>query len=148
MTFTRRALIGTMLAFGLVTGAAAQDDGVHRLALQISDNDPAKMNTLLNVATNVSKHYQDEGAEIEIRVVAFNAGVHMLRDDTSPVLERLKSFGQSMPHVSFVACGITIDTMARNEGTPPPISAYATRVPAGVVELMTLDEEGWTIIRP
>ena len=148
MTFTRRALIGTMLAFGLATGAAAQDDGVHRLALQISDNDPQKMNTLLNVAANVSKHYQDMGEEIEIRVVAFNAGLHMLREDTSPVLERLKSFDQSMPHVSFAACGNTIDAMARNEGTPPPISPYATRVPAGVVELMTLDEAGWTIIRP
>jgi intracellular sulfur oxidation DsrE/DsrF family protein len=72
----------------------------------------------------------------------------MLREDTSPVLERLNSFGQSMPNVSFAACGNTIDTVARRDGVAPPISAVATRVPAGVVELMTLNEAGWTVIRP
>ena len=144
--FTRRAMIGVLLV--LATGATAQDDGTHRLALQISDNDPQKMATVLNVAVNVSQDYQARGEAVEIRIVAFNAGLHMLREDTSPVLDRLESFAQSMPNVSFAACGNTIDAMARNEGAPPPISAHATRVPAGVVELMTLDEAGWTIIRP
>ena len=147
-TLTRRAMIATTLALGLATGAFGQDDGIHRLALQISDNDPQKMTTVLNVAANVSRHYQDLGEEVEIRVVAFNAGLHMLRDDTSPVLERLTSFQQSMPNVSFAACGNTIDAMAKREGAPPPISAVATRVPAGVVELITLDEAGWTVVRP
>ena len=146
MMFTRRALIGVFLV--LASGANAQDDGIHRLALQISDNDPQKMTTVLNVAVNVSQDYQVRGEEVEIRIVAFNAGLHMLREDTSPVLDRMESFAQSMPNVSFAACGNTIDAMARNEGTPPPISPHATRVPAGVVELMTLDEAGWTVIRP
>ena len=72
----------------------------HRLALQISDNDPAKMNAVLNVAANVSKYYSDKGDEVEIEIVAFNAGLNMLREDKSPVLTRLKSFKQGMPNVS------------------------------------------------
>ena len=63
-----------------------------QLALQISDNDPAKMNAVLNVAANVSKYYSDKGEEVEIQIVAFNAGLNMLRDDKSPVKPRLKSF--------------------------------------------------------
>ena len=59
----------------------------HRLALQISDNDPAKMNAVLNVAANVSKYYSDKGDEVEIQIVAFNAGLNMLRQDKSPVLD-------------------------------------------------------------
>lgn len=120
----------------------------HRLALQISDNDPAKMNAVLNVAANVSKYYSDKGDEVEIQIVAFNAGLNMLREDKSPVLERLKSFKQSMPNVSFDACENTLEAMTRAEGKEPPLVENATRVKAGVVTLIELGEKGWTIVRP
>ena len=123
-------------------------DGPHRLALQISDNDPDKMNAVLNVAANVSKFYSDKGEEIDIQIVAFNAGLHMLRDDTSPVKPRLKSFKQSMPNVSFMACENTLESMARKEGKEPPLVDNAERVKAGVVTLIELGEKGWTIVRP
>lgn len=148
MVFTRRAMIGAVLVLGIASPSLAQEDGVHRLALQISDNNPQKMTTVLNVAANVTRLYQDRGEEVEIRIVAFNAGLHILREDTSPVLERLTSFGQSMPNVTFAACGNTITGMTKKEGVAPPISAHAEVVPAGVVELITLDQAGWTIIRP
>ncbi len=149
MTIVLRHLAAGLIMLFVIAGSAmAQDDGIHRLALQISDNDPQKMTTVLNVAANVTRHYQDQGEEVEITIVAFNAGLHMLRDDTSPVLDRLRSFDQSMPNVSFAACGNTIDAMAKREDIEIPISAVAERVPAGVVELMTLDETGWTIVRP
>lgn len=148
MVFTRRAMIGAVLVLGIASPSLAQEDGVHRLALQISDNNPQKMTTVLNVAANVTRLYQDRGEEVEIRIVAFNAGLHILREDTSPVLERLTSFGQSMPNVTFAACGNTITGMTKKEGVTPPISAHAEVVPAGVVELITLDQAGWTIIRP
>ena len=120
----------------------------HKLALQISDNDPAKMNAVLNVAANVSKYYSDKGEEVEIQIVAFNAGLHMLREDTSPVKARLKSFKQGMPNVSFMACENTLEAMTRNEGKEPPLVENAERVKAGVVTLIELGEKGWTIIRP
>ncbi len=120
----------------------------HRLALQISDNDPGKMNAVLNVAANVSKYYTDKGDEIEIQIVAFNAGLNMLRQDKSPVLTRLHSFKQGMQNVSFMACENTLAAMTKNEGKEPPLVENATRVPAGVVTLMELSAKGWTIIRP
>jgi intracellular sulfur oxidation DsrE/DsrF family protein len=120
----------------------------HKLALQISDNDPGKMNAVLNVAANVSKYYSDKGDEVEIQIVAFNAGLHMLRDDTSPVKPRLASFKQGMPNVSFMACENTLEAMTRSEGKEPPLVENATRVKAGVVTLIELAEKGWTIVRP
>ena len=128
----------------LPAGAAEK----HRLALQISDNDPGKMNAVLNVAANVSKYYSDKGEEVEIEIIAFNAGLNMLRRDKSPVLTRLKSFKQGMPNVSFKACENTLESMTRNEGKEPPLVENADRVPAGVVTLMELAEKGWTIVRP
>jgi hypothetical protein len=134
-----------LLALSLAPAGAMEK---HRLALQISDNDPVKMNAVLNVAANVSSYYAEKGDEVEIEIVAFNAGLHMLREDTSPVKERLKAFKQSMPNVSFMACENTIENMTRIEGKEPPIVENATRVKAGVVTLIELAEKGWTIVRP
>ena len=144
------ALLRNLAAAALLLAAAlpASAGDHHKLALQISDNDPAKMNAVLNVAANVSKYYSDKGEEVDIQIVAFNAGLHMLREDTSPVKPRLKSFKQGMPNVSFMACENTLDAMARNEGKEPPLVENAERVKAGVVTLIELGEKGWTIVRP
>ncbi|MCX2721130.1 DsrE family protein [Roseibium salinum] len=131
----------------LVQAAVAQES-IHKLALQISDNDPQKMNTVLNVAANVSRHYTDMAEEIEIKIVAFNAGLHMLRSDTSPVAERMKSFAQSMPNVSFEACNNTLEAMEKKEGKDIALLDNVEIVPAGVVTLMELDADGYTIVRP
>jgi len=141
---TALACLAALLLFAL----PALADGPHRLALQISDNDPDKMNAVLNVAANVSKHYSDKGEEVEIQIVAFNAGLHMLRADTSPVQPRLASFKSGMPNVSFKACQNTIDAMAKRENKSIPMVENADHVPAGVVTLIELNEQGWTIVRP
>jgi len=137
------ALVLVPLAF-----ASANAAEKHKLALQISDNDPDKMNAVLNVAANVSKYYSDKGEEVDIQIVAFNAGLHMLLEDTSPVKPRLKSFKQGMPNVSFMACENTLESMARKEGKEPALVDNAERVKAGVVTLIELGEKGWTIVRP
>src|SRR5690349_5109045 len=98
--FVRAAFAVVLLALS----APALAGEHHKLALQISDNDPEKMNAVLNVAANVSKFYSDKGDEVDIEIVAFNAGLHMLRADTSPVKARLVSFKQGMPNVTFMAC--------------------------------------------
>jgi len=147
-----------MLAMMLLTVAPANADhrehvvsgadGIHYLALQVSDNNPGTMNKVLNNALNITKNYQAAGHEIEIRIIAYNAGLHLLREDTSPVIDRIHSFGESMPNVTFLACGNTIKGMTKNEGTPPPIVENAEVVPGGIRELIDLAEAGWVIIRP
>ena len=143
-----RLILAFVLACALPAAAA---DKVHRLALQISDDTPDKMTAVLNVAANVSRHYSELGEEVEIRIVAFNAGLNMLRTDKSPVLARLKSVSESLTNVAFEACGNTRDSMARNEGKKPeeiPLLPNAKVVQAGVVSLIELSEKGWTIVRP
>jgi uncharacterized protein len=142
-----RTLVAALLSVALACGPAIAAEK-HKLALQISDNDPDKMNAVLNVAANVSKFYSDKGEGVDIQIVAFNAGLHMLRDDTSPVKPRLKSFKEGMPNVSFMACENTLDAMTRKESKEPALVDNAQRVKAGVVTLIELGEKGWTIVRP
>jgi intracellular sulfur oxidation DsrE/DsrF family protein len=151
---TLRSLQHVLLAVFLAVPMAAAThtaqaaEGIHQLALQISDNDEAKMNTVLNVAANVSRYYSGIGEEVTIEVVAFNAGLHMLREDTSPVTDRLTSFAESMPNVVFQACNNTLQGMTKKEGKEPPLVPSAHVVPAGVVRLIELNEAGWTVVRP
>lgn len=145
------ARIVFLIALVVLALPALAGDKVHKLALQISDGTPEKMTAVLNVAGNVSRLYSDMGEEVEIRIVAFNAGLNMLRTDKSPVLERLKSVSESMPNVFFEACGNTRDNMAKAEGKKPeeiPLFVGSKIVKAGVVSLIELSEKGWTIVRP
>lgn len=141
--------LSAVLSFFAAPAIAGQaDDGTKRLAIQISDNDPATFNKALNVATNFARGMSESGDFYEIEIVTFNAGLHMLRADTSPVLDRIQSISESIPEVTFSACGNTIAGMTRKEGAAPPITEHAGVVTAGVVRLMELDDEGYFIIRP
>jgi intracellular sulfur oxidation DsrE/DsrF family protein len=146
---SRRTLLRAVIAAGmLVATTPVRATEPHRLALQISDDDPAKMRAVLDVAANVSRHYSGQGEEVEIVVVAFNGGLDMVLDDRSPVQERLANFLKSMPNVSFVACGNTLETLAVKEGKRPPLIDGVSVTQVGVAALMDLAEKNWTIVRP
>lgn len=151
MKLTRRllcALTAGLMLLAAPVFAGQAGDGVKRLAIQISDNDPATYNKALNVATNFARGTSEKGELYEIEIVAFNAGLHMLRQDTSPVLDRIKSISESVPDVTFSACGNTLKGMTKKEGKEPRLTEHARIVSAGVVRLMELDDEGYYVIRP
>jgi intracellular sulfur oxidation DsrE/DsrF family protein len=121
---------------------------VHRLVLQVNTNEPAMMNLALNNATNVEQYYKTRGEKVEIEVVTFGPGLHMLRDDTSPVKDRIKAIAEKMPSISFKACGNTQENMGKAEDKKIPLIPQATLVKSGVVRVMELQEQGWTYVRP
>jgi uncharacterized protein len=120
----------------------------HRLVLQVNTNDPAVMNLALNNAANVAQYYKDVGENVNIEVVTFGPGLHMLRQDTSPVKARIASMALSTPSISFKACGNTQENMSKAEDKEIPLLAEAKVVKSGVVRVMELQELGWTYVRP
>jgi intracellular sulfur oxidation DsrE/DsrF family protein len=149
VNIARRAAICAIAAgLAALSTASWAEAKSHRLVLQISDNTSEKMNAVLNVAANVSRYYSDKGEEVEIEIVAFNAGMHMLRSDTSPVKERMANFRTSMTNVTFKACGNTMAAMERNEGRKVVLLPDIDVVDAGVTRLIELSEKGWSIVRP
>src|SRR5262249_44159956 len=120
----------------------------HRLVLQVNTDEPATMNLALNNATNVAQYYQELGEKVEIELIAFGAGLHMLRDDTSPVKDRIKAIADKTPSISFKACGNTQENMAKAEHKKIPLVSQAMVVKSGVVRVMELQEQGWTYVRP
>jgi hypothetical protein len=120
----------------------------HRLIIQVNSNDPAAMNLALNNAMNVTQYYREAGEEVKIEVVTFGPGLHMLRDDTSPVKARIGTMSLSNPEISFKACGNTQANMNKAENKDIPIIPAAEVVKSGVIRIIELQEQGWTYVRP
>ena len=78
------------------------DNKSHRLALHVDQNDPGVMKLALNNASNVYNHYRERREEVAIEIVANSGGLHMLRDDTSPVKEEIRELRKQVPQVAFV----------------------------------------------
>ena len=127
---------------------AVPDKKPHRLILQVNSNEPAMMNLALNNATNVMQYYRDLGENVAIDIVTFGPGLHMLRDDTSPVKARIKTISESNPSISFQACANTRDNMSRAESKEIPLMSEAKIVKSGVVRVMELQEQGWAYVKP
>ncbi len=122
----------------------------HHILIQVDQNDPAVMNLALNNATNLIDYYRAKQVDIKIDMVTYGPGLHMLRDDTSPVKDRIKQLKDyAFPStVQFSACNNTKENMEKKEGKPVTLVSEAVIVPAGVVHLTELQEKGWTYLKP
>jgi len=138
-----------ILALGAATAFAAGPKE-HRVSIQVDQNDPAVMNLALNNATNVIEYYRDKNEDVEIDIITYGPGLHMLRADTSPVQDRIKRLKDMVfpGKIQFSACNNTKQGMEKTEGHAISILPDATVVPSGVVRLMELQEQGWSYVRP
>jgi uncharacterized protein len=144
--------IAIALAIGLFVsvGATAQSAKPHRVVIQVDQNDADVINMALNNAKNVIEYYRAQHENADVEIVAYGPGLNMLRDDTSPVKDRIKQLKDvSFPsNITFSACNNTKQAMEKREGHPITIIPQAGMVPAGVVRIMTLEEQGWSYVRP
>jgi intracellular sulfur oxidation DsrE/DsrF family protein len=116
--------------------------------MHVDENDPQLMNLTLNNASNVFKHYSDLNESVQIEIVTYGPGLHMLRSDTSPVKDRIETIAATYDGISFQACGNTMANMKKKSGKDVPLLPQASIVPSGVVHLVQRQEEGWAYIRP
>jgi hypothetical protein len=136
-----------LFAFSRARADAAKP---HRIVLHVDQNDAEVMNLALNNAHNLFDYYRAKNQDIDVEVVAYGPGLHMLRDDTSPVKARIKELAEvSFPsNIVFSACNNTKQAMEKREGHPITIIPQATIVPAGVVRIMELQEQGYAYVKP
>jgi uncharacterized protein len=148
--FFRHLVTVALMSMALISASPAADGKPHRVAIQIDQNDPQLMNMVLGNAINVIEFYRDKNEDVEIDVVAFGPGLHMLRADTSPVQDRVRRLkDMAFPgRIQFSACNNTKQGMEKAEGHAIPIVPDATIVPSGIVHLMELQEQGWSYVRP
>ena len=133
-----------------MTSTAFAEGKPHRIAVHVDQNDPQVMNMALNNVTNIIEYYRGKNEEVDVDIVAYGPGLHMLRADTSPVQDRIKHLKEmAFPgKIQFSACNNTKQGMEKTEGHAISIVPEASIVPSGVVRLMELQEQGWSYVRP
>ena len=147
------ALARTMLAALVLTLPAAvqaqpaplpdKPFAEHRLALQLSDNDSKKEGLIISIANNLLKAYDPD--KIAIEVVTFGPGIDLLRPE-NPNRQRVESL--IAQGVKFDVCLNTVDSIERETGKRPAIIPLAIPVQVGVAQILSLTENGFTLVRP
>ena len=137
------------LMFALMLGAtnAFAEGKTHRVAIHVDQNNPKVMNMALNNAKNLMKFYKKAGDKVQVEIVAYGPGLHMMRADTSPVAQRIAVMAMN-PNIQFSACGNTHRAMSKKAGKSVTLLSEAKMVPSGVVRLIQLQEKGWAYVRP
>jgi hypothetical protein len=115
-----------------------------RIVLQISDPNPFKQTLVLNVANNLLKAYGGPD-KIDIEIVAFGPGLRLLfkENANSGRIQALSDNG-----VRFAACNNTITNMGKILGSKPALNKNAVVVSAGVVRIIELVDQGYTLVKP
>lgn len=126
----------------------AKSEKVHKIAIQVAENNPQLMNLALNNANNIVSHYKKAGEKVVVEIVTFGPGLHMLRDDTSPVKQRVQQMSLEVPEVTFAACANTQANMKKQENKDITLLSEAKVTPSGVVRLAELQQQGYAYIRP
>src|SRR3978361_1693484 len=130
------SLASAVLATLMLTSLAAQAQlaplpdkpfAEHRLALQLSDNDPKKEGLIVSIANNLLKAYDPD--KIAIEVVTFGQGIDLLRPE-NPNRQRVESL--IAQGVKFDVCLNTVDSIERENGKRPAIIPAAIPVQVGV----------------
>lgn len=137
-----------ILSAVLLPQTALASGTTHKIAIHVDQNDPQVMNMALNNAKNIDTFYRSKGEEIEIELVAYGPGLMMLREDKSPVKDRISTMALEMPNLAFSGCGNTQRAMSRKEGKEVKLLSEAHLVPSGVVRLLELQESGYSYVRP
>lgn len=140
----RLFITASVVTFGaLLSGCAAPAAPVAqkaRIVLQVSDNDPAKWNLALNNARNAQNDLGKDKVDLEI--VAYGPGINMLKMDATIANRVSEAIGTG---ISIVACE---NTMTAQKIVKADMNPSVTYVPAGVIQLMKRQQQGWAYIRP
>ena len=114
-----------------------------KVALQVSNAQPAAQRRVLMVARMVLKEYGMDRVAVE--VVGMGPGMKVMLADSkhADMITSLADQG-----VRFSACHNTYRFMAKRKGQEPKLHPDVELVPAGVGRLLKLEDAGYTIIKP
>ena len=134
------AVAGALLTALPLASPAQTATGLQKAVFQVSDADPQKWNLTLNNVKNVQEDLGRQAVELEI--VAYGPGIGMLKLDSPVAMRVADALGSG---VRIVACENTMKGQKLGRADMLPNIGY---VPAGVVELMTKQRDGYAYIRP
>ncbi len=136
-----RNLLLLLLAFTFVLAASGQaaPAKTHRVLFAVTSGDVIDWQMTLGNARNLIAGLKPEPVEVEI--VSYSAGIMMIKGDSAVAADIAALQAQG---VKFVACQ---NAMRFHKLELKDLLPGVTPVPAGIVEVVTRQEQGWTYIK-
>lgn len=135
----------------MISGASAAtvgDKKTHHVVIQVDTDDPATMRIALGNSMNAKKYYDSKGEKLVLEIVAYGPGITMLRSDTSPVKDQIEEVRTGIPGITLSMCNNSKEATEKREGkTIIPLPGVQV-VPAGIVRVVELQEQGYSYVRP
>ncbi len=128
----------------VLSGVAQADEKVHKVVIQVSTDDPRTQKIALNNAVNLQKALGSGNVVVEI--VAYGPGLSLLTTK-SPQANRVKNLAM-YDEFTFSACNNTMKKIAKKKGKKPQLVEGVRVVPAGVLRIVELQEQGYAYVRP
>jgi uncharacterized protein len=125
---------------GFASSSALAQAAKQGVVIQVSDDSQKTWNQALNVVKNIQNAYGKD--KVDVEVVAFGLGAGMLKMD-SPLANRVDDALAS--GASVLMCENTMKGQKLTKDDMHPKIGY---VPAGVIEIIEKQKQGWTVIRP
>lgn len=136
-------LLGGLLLSSQGLLAAHHEGPANKIVIQVSTDDARTQAIALNNAVNVQKALGMDNVAVEI--VAYGPGLSLLTDK-SKHNQRVASL--AMQDITFSACGNTMKKVEKKSGHMPVLIEGVAVVPAGVLRIMELQQQGYAYVRP
>lgn len=136
---TRAVLLAAVIGLAASPAVQAQTAKLG-IVIQVSDDDPKTWNQALNVVKNVQSAYGKD--KVNVEVVVFGNGSGLLKLD-SPLSNRIDDTLASGANVFMCE-----NTMRGQKLTKADMHGKIGYVPAGVIEIIEKQRQGWAVIRP
>jgi uncharacterized protein len=129
--------VGLMLCLG--SGSSFAQTKTHRVLFALLSGDEADWRVTVGNINNLIKGLAPD--DVEVEVVAYASGLGLVKNGSSMAKEVAELQGL---HVKFVACQ---NAMRMQHVEAKDLLPGVGMVPAGIVEVVTKQEQGWTYIK-
>ena len=133
-------VLTTLIVFNISakSSKSKSKESVHKIVFQLTTNDTLAHKSLMKQLNNITS----VAPTTKIEVVCHGPGLDMLVSDKTIVLEKIKQL--KAIGVDFVACEFSI----KERNVPiEKIITEAGFVKAGIIEIVTKQEQGWSYIK-
>ena len=137
-----------VLPLSEANAAAAENNKVHHIVIQVDSDDLTTMRIALGNSVNAKKYYDSKAEKVVLEIVTYGPDITMLRSDTSPVKDQIEEVRASIPGITLSMCNNAKENAEKREGkTIIPLPGVQI-VPAGIVRVVELQEQGYSYVRP
>lgn len=118
-----------------------------RIIMHIGSNKDADLQNTVESAEYLLADYMVSNKPLRLEIIANADGLDLLRNDKSPMKERLLELQKHYPNLALLACGKTIARLKRENGIDAPLLPGVIVVPSALDQIIHRLREDWAYIR-